>query len=454
MTYAPYEERLEPADALMLQFESPDTAFHTLKIAILDGSHRGRQVTLEELRTWVPRYLDITPRLTQRVVRRSYWRWFWVDDDSFAIDHHLEERSVSGPGGLDELCGELATRQLDRSRPLWKLTLVHGLPEGQQAVVARIHHAIMDGSAAMNAFVAVTTSAPGTAPPIPTRPNAEPSARPSFPRRVRALLGAGIESIRLTREFGPDQQVPRKFMRRTRFNPYRSKADRVCGSRAVPVAAFEELAGHLGTTVNGAVHATLAQAFRSYMIAAGDPPKHPLVVNYGVAEDPGSQRCDGNKLATARLWLHVDDDEPLSLARRTAASTTTSVALRRHRGFTFQRHANEYAWTIPAFRNLFVDLPPFTPVHVLTAYVSGPREMRWFGDVEAAGFLSYAISVAPTDLSITAYRYADQLWIGAVVTPEAMPDPDVFVTHVADALETLLHRARATGDAEQIRSAG
>ncbi|RZI82820.1 MAG: acyltransferase, partial [Microbacterium sp.] len=158
MTHEPYEERLEPADALMLQFESADTAFHTLKIAILDSSERGHPVQLEKLRTWVPRYLDITPRLTQRVVRRSYWRWFWVDDTDFAIDHHLEERTVSGPGGLDELCGELATRQLDRSRPLWRLTLVHGLPDGRQAVVAQVHHAIMDGSAAMNAFAAVTTA--------------------------------------------------------------------------------------------------------------------------------------------------------------------------------------------------------------------------------------------------------------------------------------------------------
>lgn len=442
MTHDQYDARLEAGDALMLQFESPDTAFHTLKIAILDGSHRGRPVSLDELATHVPAYLGLSPRLTQRVERTTYWHWRWVDDTAFDVRHHVEERTVTGPDGLDRLCGELATRKLDRSRPLWKVTLVHGLPDGKQAAVVQIHHAVMDGSAAMNAFTALTSDSSGTAPVPRERVLPVVPRKPAYPRRVLALLAAWVQIFRRTREFGPSKNVPRRFMRRTRFNPKGSGAVRVCGSRPVAVTDLKAVASLLDTNVNGAVHATLALAFREYMIAAGDVPKHPLVINYGVAEDPGSDRCDGNKLATARLWLHVDDPDPLGLAVRTARSTTESVALRRHRGFEFQRHATEYAWTMPAFRNLFVDLPPLTPVHVLSAYVSGPKKTRWFGDVEAAGFLSYAISVSPTDVSITAYRYAGQLWLGVIVTPEAMPDPENFLSYFEKALNDLLALAQ------------
>lgn len=449
-----YKARLDHADAMMLQFETSNTHFHTLKIAILDGSERGRPVTLDEVITWAPRYLGITPRLTQRVVRRSFWHWYWVDDPDFDIRQHVDERTLANPDGLDLLCGELASQPLDRSRPLWRLTLVHGLADGRQAAVAQIHHSIMDGSAAMNAFAAVTSQAAGTAPPVPEPTVPAPAPAASFPRRTRALIASAVASYRRTREFGPSPDVPRTFLRRTRFNPRRSGAVRVCGSTPLPAEEVQELARLIGTSVNGAVHATLAQALRDYMISAGDPPAHPIVVNFGVVEDPTSPRCEGNKLATARVWLHVDDPEPLSLAARTARSAGQSVALRRHRGFDLQRHANEYVWVIPACRNVLVDIPPITPVHVLTAYVSGPDSVRWLGDVEAVSFYSYAISLAPTDLSITAYRYAGQLWIGAVVTPEAMPDPDVFVEHVADALAALLAEARRDEETSEIRSAG
>lgn len=443
MKREPYSGRLDAADALMLQFESADTAFHTLKIAVLDSSRRGRPVTLEDLATWVPPYLAISPRLTQRVERRSYWRWYWTDVDAFDVRPHLEERTVTGPDGLDRLCGELATRQLDRSRPLWLLTLVNGLPEGRQAVVAQVHHAIMDGSAAMNAFAAVTSDTYGTAPALPVRTVPAPERRPGFPRRLLALISAAIRLRLRTRDFGPSENLPRRLLPRTRFNP-RSGADRLCGSRVVALDDLQELARSLGTTVNGAVHATLALAFREYMIAAGDPPQHPLIVNYGVAEDPGSRRCDGNKLATARLLLHVDDPDPVSLATRTARSTTESVALRRHRGFEFQRLANDYAWMIPAARGPFIDHLPRTPVHVLSAYVAGPHETRWFGDVEATDFLSYALSVSLGDVSMTAYRYAGKVWMGVVTTPEAMPDPADFLSFVDKALADLLALSRGT----------
>lgn len=433
--------RLTPEDALMLQFESRGVSFHTLKIAILDSSRRGRPVSLDELATWVPVYLGVTPRLTQRVERRSYWHWEWVDDTGFDIRHHLAEVTVDGMLGLDELCGELAGGHLDQSRPLWKVTLVHGLPDGRQAVVAQIHHSIMDGSAAMNTFTAVTSEDPDVAPPVPVRVPPAALDRPAFPARFGAFLAAGVRSRKRTKEFAPDHTLPREMLRKTRFNP-KAGPDLVCGSRQLPMTEVRELARLLDTGVNGVVHAVLALAIREYMIEAGDEPTHSIVMTYGVVADPSSKRTDGNKLATARLWMHIDDPDPLSLARRTAYSARRSVDLRRHRGFAFQQHANDYAWLIPPVVATLFDFLPFTPVHMQSAYVSGSKTARWFGDVQAVGFLSHAVSVAPANTTITAYQYAGNLWIGVQSCPEAIPDVQQFMGHVVRAQSTLLDQAR------------
>ena len=53
------------------------------------------------------------------------------------------------PGGAKEKLAEqvarIASRPLDRSRPLWELYLVHGLEDGHKALLTKIHHALIDG---------------------------------------------------------------------------------------------------------------------------------------------------------------------------------------------------------------------------------------------------------------------------------------------------------------------
>jgi WS/DGAT/MGAT family acyltransferase len=430
-------------DAFFLHMERPDTPCHTLKVVTLDPRRLGRQIELADLVSVIPRYLGVSPRLTHRV-ERSGRRLFWAEAAGFDVREHLDEVDVlgGGPDALDAVCATLATAQLDRSRPLWAITLVHGLAHGRQAAVLRIHHALMDGLASVNTLTALTTDQPGL---LPT-----PRIATSIPKRSRAPLGSRLVTLaraarasrRLTRSFPPVDNVPSGLVPRTRFNTP-SGAARVCASGSIPFADLKALGESAGTTVNGALHAVIAHAMRTELEADGQLPNGPLVATFGVADDPTSTRTDGNRIATARVWLHSHLTDPLSMLHRTGNSCTQSVALRRRRGFALQVHAMEVVDRLaPMARDALAVRIPNISNHITTANVPGPRSVRWFGDVEVCGWTSYSLAVAPADVSLTAYSYAGRMWFGLVSTPESMPRPAAFLARLEQAVERMLDAAR------------
>ncbi len=77
----------------------------------------------------------------------------WRENCDVDLEYHVRPWRVPAPGGrreLDEAIGEIASTQLDRSRPLWEMYFVEGLADGRIAVVGKIHHALADGVASAN----------------------------------------------------------------------------------------------------------------------------------------------------------------------------------------------------------------------------------------------------------------------------------------------------------------
>ena len=85
----------------------------------------------------------------------------WVEDDSFDVDRHVRRLALPSPGEDAELCevvGHILSEPLDRSRPLWQMQLVEGLAGGRTALVAKMHHALVDGLAAVDVSTVISTA--------------------------------------------------------------------------------------------------------------------------------------------------------------------------------------------------------------------------------------------------------------------------------------------------------
>ncbi len=187
----PHYTRLSPQDASFLAFETPDLHMHVGLIAIFEAASfdlgAGR-IEFAEFQRFIESRLPSVPRCRQRLAYVPITgQPVWVDDARFRITEHLISHTLAAPGGdaeLQALAGEIFSRKLDRAKPLWELHVVQGLQARDTfAVVAKVHHCMVDGIAGVDFMAAMLSLKPAKeielAAPFVARP---------LPSRLRLLL--------------------------------------------------------------------------------------------------------------------------------------------------------------------------------------------------------------------------------------------------------------------------
>src|SRR5690606_31393045 len=144
-------EPLSHLDRSFLALESRTTHMHVTGVAIFRANELGSEdgsIDFERIRRHIESKLQYIPRYRQRLAYVPYTGApVWVDDDDFSLDYHVRHTSLPRPGTDDQLknlAGRIVSQQLDRSKPLWELWVAEGLSEGRFAVIAKIHHCMMD----------------------------------------------------------------------------------------------------------------------------------------------------------------------------------------------------------------------------------------------------------------------------------------------------------------------
>ena len=86
----------------------------------------------------------------------------WIADRPIDPARHVFVHRVPEPGGMagiEDLIGEIGSRPLDQSVPLWEVHVTEPYDGKRIAVVAKMHHALADGGAANALLGAVTDAA-------------------------------------------------------------------------------------------------------------------------------------------------------------------------------------------------------------------------------------------------------------------------------------------------------
>ncbi len=184
-------DRLTALDSTFLHLEEHSTAhMHVASVMVFNGE----APTLPELVEHIEGRLHLVPRYRQRLafVPFDQGRPVWADDPHFNPFYHIRHTALPKPAddaALKRLAGRLFSQRLDRSKPLWEMWLVQSMSGGRFALIAKTHHALVDGISGVDITTVLFDTA---AEPVPSAAPTQWSAKP-LPGPAKLLGEALIE---------------------------------------------------------------------------------------------------------------------------------------------------------------------------------------------------------------------------------------------------------------------
>lgn len=420
--------------------------------------------------------IHLVPRLRQRLAEPPLGlaNPVWADDTAFDLDWHVRQASLPAPGGdaeLGVLVGREFSHRLDRSRPLWEATLIDGLEGGRQGLLMKVHHALVDGMAAiaMAALVLDPTPEPLAIPP----PDAEWSPRPyDLRRRVARLATRPLERVPklmaegMLRALDPDPRRAAGDMRRATGDMRRATEVALELARTRPQAPMTALnraispnrryavahatlaevkaAGRVGGgTVNDAILAVVSGMLGRYLAAAGadggigDPRLPVALVPVSVRQAGADTGELGNRISTVFVDLPVHER---SLPARVQAIAAQTGALKQSaavRAGALMVGAS--GWAPPLVSGMLARaMGTVRAFNLVVSNVPGPQQPFYLSGVPMAEvFPVVPLNPANQGLSVGILSYDGRVCIGLLADRDLDPPLSTAAAGLAAALAEL-----------------
>ena len=198
-------------DSIFMGIESREHPTHFAKLQLFEPPPGAAPEFVSEFYRSLLSQSDVDPMMRRRPVRRasSLGQWGWTEDEEVDLEYHVRLSGLPNPGRVRELL-EVVSRLhgalLDRHRPWWECYVIGGLADGRFAVYTKLHHALMDGVAAMQRLTAgLTTDPNGTVQP-PWSPQGGPTAS-----RGSSLPGSVLDRVWATGRLARNMAAARPF---------------------------------------------------------------------------------------------------------------------------------------------------------------------------------------------------------------------------------------------------
>jgi WS/DGAT/MGAT family acyltransferase len=463
----PFAERLSSRDRLFLDLEGPSVPQHVAVLCWLDAKPlRGADGTLDlaAIRRRVASRLGAVPRTRQRLAFAPVDRHpVWVDDAQFDLALHVLHTALPKGGGereLAKLVGRLLAEPLDRERPLWELWFIEGVTRARCALLAKVHHCMVDGIGGLDWFGRLLVTAKGepAEDPAPWTPRLAPDRdellRSEIGHRAEKWLGAlrklphwlesreELESLasRAVERATSLGEALSAALEPAPATPWNAPlgALRSFAWRSLEMSRVEALRHALGGTLNEVALACVAGALRAHLIAEGAEVegltlRASMPVNRRRADDTHE---GGNRVAICVVELAVGIADVRERYAAIRAASARAKASHQVQGLELLDEVAELTTSalVGAAARVALQSRPF---NLVVTNIPGPRKPLHLLGAKLHALVPVVNLTEGVGLGVALASYAGQLSFGCIADPHLVPGLAAFADGILASFEEL-----------------
>jgi len=466
--------QLPGLDASFLHLETAQMPMHVgaLHNFELPPTYRGDFAA--DMRRHMATRLPFAPALRQRLATMpmNFANPAWIDAEPDLEQHIVAIRLPKGSGQaeLEAWVGRLHTVLLKRDRPLWKFHVFSGLADGpngekRAAMYTQLHHAAVDGQAAVALAQAILDLSP-----VPRELPMAPAAK------ARRLLGTGdmlrgalanqfdlvINAVKaIPASVGVLSQMVAQKAGGSAGNAARAMASRLSGKSAagtsrksvsnlalaprtrlnttvsdsrafasisLPLAALNAARRRHHASLNDAVLMICSGALRRHFLKHGPLPRRPMVAGVPISTRAKGDTASNNQatMTVVSLGTHVADP-----AKRLAYVLAATAAMKNNMGAMKSLMPTDFPtlgvpWLMQGLGALYAKarvadrLPAVANVTI--SNVPGPTVPLYMAGARMLTNYPTSIVVHGVALNITVQTYNESLEFGLIACGQAMPE--------------------------------
>ncbi len=468
-------QRLSGTDSLFLAMETPSWHQHVGGVTILEPGPRG--LTYDDVLASVEARIGYAPKFTWKLstVPLGLDRPVWVDDPDFDPRRHVKRIGVPSPGGakeVGELCGQLLSTQLDRSRPLWEVWMLEGLAGGRVGFLMKYHHCLLDGMAGAGLATALLDLDPDADGPLVPMPGEEESRAGGISgvdiaagvagRWVTAPFGYGRYAVGMAAKgLALARHLARSDAGSNLMGPKTSLNEAVSHRRqlaftSVAMDDVKRLKEHHGVKVNDVVLALCSTALRTYLDDRGELPARSLTSGVPVSTRAEGDDTHDNQVSTMFVSLATDVADPVERLQAIKASTSSAKEMSQALGARKIQSLGEVAAPAivgNAIRALYatsaMSRGPFR-INTLVSNVPGPPVELYMCGAKVAGIYPSSVILEGMGTNFTVLSNMGRLDVGLHVDPDLVPEPWLIIEAFQAALAELM-AASGLGEPTPVR---